>query len=354
MTTSGLIHTRHAAIPWMNLEVSVPIADDGGVTSAQLLQQASAAGVKLDFPVAVRDVGSIVATDGRQVPCEADGQRIIVRVLPDGTARALGAARSIYTPVRTSEALRFLDTMRNDGAPLLYERAGILQNGRKIFLQAQVGDNWTLDTLNGQTPLKDRVTFTCGHDGTFGLKVGLSNVAIVCENTFAAASAQCEHTIKHTATATERLERAINAVSDGLQAQIEERPVLERMGKTRMSETDFAEFAIAWTRGVLKDTRKETMDVVAKELDDASDRIQTRTRNIVAELFRCFNEPEQGAYGETQYDALQAVTQYIDHQRGRAARGRQTVAQLSSATESAFWGDGAAKKRRAVELLKRW
>lgn len=354
MATSGLIHTRHADIPWLNLGVSVPIVDDGGVSSSQILQQAAAAGLELDFPVAVRDVGAIVAQSGELVKCEADGQRVIVRALPDGTARALGAARSQYTPVRTRDAFTFLDGMRRDGAPLKYERAGILNGGKRVFIQAQVGDNWAVRTPHGDAPLKDRVTFTCGHDGTFGLKVGLSDVAIVCENTFAMASAQCEHTLKHTTNVGDRITDALDAIAEGLEAQMAQRPALERMAATHMDRESFAEFAIAWIRGIERETRSATVDAVAEELESIGDRARKRTENAIAELYGCFKQPELGAHGETQYDALMAVTAFIDHQRNRAARGRQSLTKLNSATESAWWGDGASKKARAVRMLTRW
>jgi hypothetical protein len=60
----------------------------------------------------------------------------------------------------------------------------------------------------------------------------------------------------------------------------------------------------------------------------------------------------RGNEGVSKADAFNSVTEYIDHQRGRMGNYRRAQSKLTpEGLNSAWFGDGERKKKRALKLL---
>ena len=159
--------------------------------------------------------------------------------------------------------------------------------------------------------------------------------------------------VKHSASLPDRLARAREALIGAAAHTRDLAQLGTELDRQRMGAETFARFALALVLDVDADSEREAEQLVRGQLDEASERMKARTESAVASLYSCF-AGGIGNGGETRWDALNAVTEWIDHQRKRAAQGRQTAEQLSRAAESAWYGTGAARKARAVRMLTRW
>lgn len=121
--------------------------------------------------------------------------------------------------------------------------------------------------------------------------------------------------------------------------------VAQKLAETRMGRDEFREFA---ARLIL-----DTEESVVEAREARGKRGQTMLDAKVNELTELFASGT-GNSGESRWDGLNAVTEYVDHKRkaGRAA-GDAIRGQLAR-LDSAWFGSGRAVKQRALRLLTRW
>lgn len=81
-----------------------------------------------------------------------------------------------YQIVQNSDAFRFTDRLLGDDVK--YETAGSLYSGRKVWLQAKLPEQ----TIVGDTYVPYLV-FTNSHDGTGSVRVAITPIRVVCNNT---------------------------------------------------------------------------------------------------------------------------------------------------------------------------
>ena len=91
--------------------------------------------------------------------------------------KPLGIVGSRYQIVQNIDAFKFTDSLLGEGVK--YETAGSLNEGRTIWLLAKMPDKYTI--------LGDKVdpyvVFTNTHDGSGAVKVAMTPVRVVCQNT---------------------------------------------------------------------------------------------------------------------------------------------------------------------------
>jgi phage/plasmid-like protein (TIGR03299 family) len=279
-----------------------------------------------------------------------------VALVRSDNGSVLGTAKRGYEVFDNAEMFRFLDSFAVDG--LRYHTAGALFNGERVWALASLeGSNVTLRRADGSPDtLASFLLCVAGHDGAHAVMLQPASVRVVCWNTLSAALREDQpmrYSVKHTASLGAKLERAREALVGAVEHTRQLAELGQELDRQRMSAETFARFALALVLNVDADSEREADDKVRAELDGASERIKSRTENAVAALYGCFAEGI-GNGGSTRWDALNAVTEWIDHQRGRASKGRQTAEQLSRAAESAWSGTGAERKARAVRMLTRW
>ena len=251
------------------------------------------------------------------------------------------------------EMFGFCDALREVSDDVRYLSAGTLKGGRVMWVLADAGRLMNLRRPNGVTREHRKGLFVYNPcDGTGKLRTLFTDIDVCCWNTASAAlrsDTPLSWSTKHTVNMRDRLKDAAEALELASIGFAEQREVWEILGELRMSSQDMAEFAAQ----------------VATEFDEADVALETLRRTAIhrgknrgatlmhkkaADLHELFSRGI-GAAGVDGVDALSAVTEYIDHQRGRSAKWRQRATDLGVGMDSALYGAGAAVKRRAVRLL---
>lgn len=340
----GIDSTAYAGqVPWHGLGTYVGEED---VDSATMLRAA-----ELDWTVSSLPAAG-VQPDGRHTP-ESSEHRVLVR---DDRRRILGTCTDAYVPFQNRELFQFLDSLRRDGASMRYHTAGSLFEGRKVWALLKLDGQLDVQRASGESEkLGQYLVMQSGHDGATAIVLQATTVRVVCNNTLTLALNEGlpQWRIKHTAGLEDKLEQARQALTGALEHGPQVAQLYSDLDRVRMSPEEFAEFALALTLRTDGDDRLESRDRTAEKLGKGTEQLRTRTEKALAEFYSAWHE-SPGANGDTRADALHAVTYMVDHKRATARDAIKRMRQLSAATESAWFGDGADKKRRAVRMLTRW
>lgn len=134
----------------------------------------------------------------------------------------LGVVGKDYQVIQNRDAFSFFDSIV-EGAGILYETAGALGKGERIFITAKLPNYIRV----GKEDLIEKYLFlTTSHDGFGAITAAFTPVRIVCQNTLNAAMHNHTNSIKirHTANARERLQQAhkLMGISNQLSNDLEQ------------------------------------------------------------------------------------------------------------------------------------
>ena len=140
----------------------------------------------------------------------ADGTKV-----PDAYAnvrssdnKPLGIVGNRYQIVQNSDAFAFTDALLGEGVK--YETAGSLCNGKIVWMLAKLPEKYKV-LGDDVTPY---VVFTNTHDGSGAVKVAMTPVRVVCQNTLNAGLRQAKRTwsARHTGNIDSKLDDAMNTL----------------------------------------------------------------------------------------------------------------------------------------------
>ena len=248
--------------------------------------------------------------------------------------------------------------------------AGSLEGGRRVFAQAKVpGIDLSVNRIGGRKlEIAANALFYNAHDGSARLRCRFCSTVTVCHNTVTAALSEAgmaEFSMRHTEQILDlaAVESAIAEMyTKALESYEEQRTVLQQFAETRFSRETARQFFATLLLEV--DSFEEARPLLAEmaerkriaESANKSDRSSTLFIAKGAELLNLFD----GGLGQraddtkVKLDALQAVTEFIDHQRARSADWRRKASSLSVGLNSQMFGQGNDTKQRAVKLLAKW
>lgn len=103
-----------------------------------------------------------------------DGYKANVR---DSDRRVLGVVTDRYKVIQNREAFAFTDALLGEG--VRYETAGSLLGGRKVWLLAHMPHEYI---ISGER-ISPYLLFSNTHDGSGAIKIALTPVRVVCNNT---------------------------------------------------------------------------------------------------------------------------------------------------------------------------
>lgn len=120
----------------------------------------------------------------------------------------LGVVGKDYHIVQNREAFSFFDAIVGGESGILYETAGALGNGERIFITAKLPDY--IRVGNGDDITEKYIFLTTSHDGSGSITAAFTPVRIVCQNTLNASLKNMNNVvrIRHTAGAKQRLKDA--------------------------------------------------------------------------------------------------------------------------------------------------
>lgn len=148
----------------------------------------------LDWKVVQSDV--VCGMDGTIIP----GYKVNVR---DTDNKVLGMVTDRYRIVQNEEAFAFTDALLGEGVK--YETAGSLASGKRV---------WMLAKLEGRMMTDEKIdpylVFTNSHDGSSAIRVAITPVRVVCQNTLNLALKQAERqwSCIHTGSIENKMEEA--------------------------------------------------------------------------------------------------------------------------------------------------
>ena len=268
--------------PWHGLGTMVEEAPD----SREALIAAG-----LDWDVVQRPV---FTQDGVKVP----GYFANVRQ-QDGSI--LGVVTSRYKVVQNRDAFAFTDALLGDG--VRYETAGSLMGGRKTWILAKLPTRYI---IQGEQILPYLV-FSNTHDGSGAIKIAMTPIRVVCNNTLNLAldTANRSWSIHHTGDIAAKLEDARETLFMAEDYMNELGKGFEDLSRKRLTDAAVDEFI------------KELLPIA----DDASETTEKnilRLRKDVAT--RYFDAPDLQGLRKNGYRFINAVSDFATH----AAPNRRT------------------------------
>ena len=116
----------------------------------------------------------------------------------------LGIVSNRYKVVQNVDAFQFTDDLL--GAGVTYETAGALQGGRKVWMLARMPHRYII----AGDEIAPYLVVMNSHDGSSGIKVAMTPIRVVCQNTLnlALGSAKRIWTTKHTENVMSRVHEA--------------------------------------------------------------------------------------------------------------------------------------------------
>ena len=246
------------------------------------------------------------------------------------TMEVLGIVGSRYEPIQNKDAFTTFDALVGEGEAI-YHTAGVLGKGERIWLLAKLPD---YIRVSGNDLVEKYLLLVNSHDGSSTVRVKLTPIRVVCENTLSLAlsGAEQEVHIRHTLNAKEKLKEAheILGLTNKLYAQLD--AIFNRMNDTVVRGKTLTDYIEA---------------VFPNRLESQDNSWMAKVRQKIVELA----ESGQGAEMAkgTLWGAYNAVTEYVDHYRNMKGGETQRL-------KSMWFGSGERIKksafRSAVTMLE--
>ena len=237
-----------------------------------------------------------------------------------------------YRVVQPWEVMEFFGKLAEIGGFEL-ETAGALSGGRRIWALARVGPE--AEVVDGDM-VRSYVLVGTSYDGTMATIAKHTNIRVVCNNTITASLNANEGSSDGYLKNTVRVLHSERFNADEVRLQLGivkdqfERFIVQsrQLAHEPMSAVE----CDAFVRMLLKPYHAGSLPVE-----------QSRAYKRIMDLFHgaAIGSDISGIMG-TRWQALNAVTQLIDHEKGRTTSTRM---------ESAWFGTGEKIKNRALELL---
>lgn len=204
----------------------------------------------------------------------------------------LGVVTDKYKIVQNVEAFDFTDNLIGD--EMRYETAGSLRNGKTIWLLGKMPDRYICEDK-----FEPYIVFTNSHDGTGAVKIAMTPIRVVCNNTLnmALRSAKRSWSTKHMGNMTAKLSEARHT----LELANEYLDVLAVEADKMANET------------MTEDVIIKTLDEMFPITEDASDRQKQNVQNAKDGIMICMLRPDIAKFVNTKWGFINAVSDYVGH-----------------------------------------
>jgi len=240
------------------------------------------------------------------------------------TMEVLGVVGSRYEPIQNKDAFRTFDALVGEGEAI-YHTAGALGRGERIWLLAKLPD---YIRVNGNDVVEKYLLLVNSHDGRSTVRVKLTPIRVVCENTLSLAltGAEQEVHVRHTLNAKEKLREAheILGLTNKLYSELD--AIFNRMSEIKVDQATLTEY----------------VKTVFPENPESKD--QSWVKKVHGKVFELV-ESGQGAEiaKGTLWGAYNAVTEYVDHYRSVKRDESQRL-------QSMWFGSGERIKKNAFMI----
>lgn len=214
----------------------------------------------------------------------------------DSDGAILGVVSDKYKIVQNDEAFSFTDNLI--GGDVRYETAGSLKGGKTVWMLAKMP---TTEILGDET--EQYLCFSNTHDGTGAVRVFMTPVRVVCNNTlnFALSTAQRCWSMKH---------------MGDIEAKIEEAQDCLRLSNKYMDGLkEYAE--VLSKKTVTDEALRDILNDIFPINDDMSEREKNGVAKLKEEYMICYFMPDIDKFRGTAWGVVNAMTDMVAHSQPR-------------------------------------
>lgn len=212
----------------------------------------------------------------------------------DSDNKVLGVVTNRYKIVQNHEAFAFTDDLLGHG--VRYETAGSLMEGRKTWLLAKLPSEYII--------LGDRISpflvFSNSHDGSGSIKIAMTPIRVVCQNTLnlALTTATRMWTANHTRNISDRL-------MDAKETLFLAEDYMDKLGNELHKLNNIK---------VTDEMIDEVVDKLIPLLDNATEQQEKNVRKKRNDLkMRYYYAPDLQHVDNTAYKFINAVSDFATH-----------------------------------------
>lgn len=244
------------------------------------------------------------------------------------TFAPLAVVSSAFKVVQPKEVMEFYrDLTEQSGFTM--ETAGVLFGGKKFWALAKIGQQSKF--LDDE--LKGYLMLATANDGTFATTAAFTSIRVVCNNTLGFAMTEIDNG------------ESKNNVKVSHRSMFDANAVKSQLGIASASWDNFMKNVDVWCSTSVSESQSKDFFKKLTATKGSDGKLVT-SENTVEKLLDLYNGGGKGSTMSTTKDTawglINAVTEYVDHHKGRAADTRMN---------SAFFGTGATLKNKAVELV---
>ena len=222
---------------------------------------------------------------------QVEGWRANIR---DSDRKVLGVVTDRYKVIQNRDAFAFTDALLGEG--VRYETAGSLLGGRKVWLLAHMPHEYI---ISGER-ISPYLLFSNTHDGSGAVRVALTPIRVVCNNTLnlALSTANRCWSMIHTGNIKGKLEEARNTLFLAEQ-------YMDSLGK---------EFENLRMKKLSDQAVKEYIEILLPLEEDATPIQRKNTGRLREDLkLRYFEAPDLKELGKNAYRFVNAVSDFATH-----------------------------------------
>jgi len=250
----------------------------------------------------------------------------------------LGVVGGDYEIIQNRDAFGFFDSIVGGGSGIMYETAGALGSGERIFITAKLPNYIRIG--HSDDVIEKYIFLTTSHDGSGSITAAFTPIRIVCQNTLNASLRNMTNVvrIKHTAGAKQRLNEAhkVMGMSNSMTTKLD--GVFNSWAKIKVKDSEVRKLI-----QLALSPSKEAYNLVMK---GAEDELSAMFKNTVDDAFAyaMMNDTQQMETTKgTLYGAYNAVTGYFQNVR----KYKDKEAKLKSIV---LGGTAQLKTQKAFEL----
>lgn len=236
----------------------------------------------------------------------------------------LGVVTDKYKIVQNIDAFDFTDNLI--GENMRYETAGSLRNGKTIWLLGKMPDRYICGDK-----FEPYIVFSNSHDGTGAIKVAMTPIRVVCNNTLnmALSCTKRSWSTKHMGNMDAKLSEARHTLDLADE-------YLRNLGieAEKLANETFTEDEVI-----------KTLNEMFPLADDASERQKQNVQNAKDGIMYCMLRPDIAQFLNTKWGFINAVSDYVGH---------ATPARMTASYEENNWGkiiNGHPIFDRAMSLI---
>ncbi len=207
---------------------------------------------------------------------------------------ALGIVSDRYKVVQNEDAFSFTDDLLGEG--VTYETAGSLQGGRKVWMLARMPHRYII----AGDEIAPYLVVMNSHDGSSGIKVAMTPIRVVCQNTLNLALNRAKRiwTTKHTENVMLRVHEAEETLGLAEKYMGELGRGIDTLSKIRLTDKKVMEFMA------------EFFPITA----DLSDVQRKNNLRLLDDMKRRYwDAPDLSNVGKNGYRFVNAVSDFATH-----------------------------------------